>query len=224
MEGLKITDFKHLGEVEVQLGFCRKLREESRTDPIASTSNDSIPEKCLKGRAISNRALYVQPHTAVSNLPLTPIRLGDPEPYSAPNLTSIVDYHQGMTPAATYVFKYRSKSWFIQAVVLMVCEADIILAEDLQIEGLIPRSPSPVPLEDRDPDSLTLEESRELVRRLQAREAQNSVKVKKEKRAHAELSDDEDEEDDEVAVTEARSKRARLSTDSGVEIIDLTDD
>jgi hypothetical protein len=94
----------------------------------------------------------------------------------------------------------------------------------LQIEGLILRSPSPVPLEDRDPDSLTLEESRELVRRLQARETQSSVKVKKEKRTHAELSDDEVEEDDDVAVTEERSKRARLSTDSGVEIIDLTDD
>lgn len=30
---------------------------------------------------------------------------------------------------------------------------------------IIPRSPSPVPLEERDPNSLTAEEARELVRR-----------------------------------------------------------
>lgn len=49
------------------------------------------------------------------------------------------------------------------------------------------------------------------------------VKIKKEKRARD--AEDEEDDDDEVEVTEERStKRARLSTDSGVEIIDLTDD
>jgi len=42
-------------------------------------------------------------------------------------------------------------------------EADQELG-DLQIERIVPRSPSPVPLEEKDPDELTAEEARELVR------------------------------------------------------------
>jgi len=39
------------------------------------------------------------------------------------------------------------------------------LAEDLQALGLIPRSPSPIPLEDRPEESLSREEALELLRR-----------------------------------------------------------
>jgi hypothetical protein len=102
--------------------------------------------------------------------------------------------------------------------------ADMAL-EDLQIEDIIPRSPSPVPLEERDPDDLSYEEARELIRRMRTQGSEPGVKIKKEKREHPIEDEDEDSDDDEVEVTEQRmSKRTRLSTDSGVELIDLTDD
>lgn len=96
-----------------------------------------------------------------------------------------------------------------------------VLVGDLQIEGLIPRTSSPVPLEERDPDDLSPEEARELVRRMRASRTDGEVKVKAEKRGR----DDDQGEDDDVEVTDQRStKRSRMSTDSAVEIIDLTDD
>ena len=102
--------------------------------------------------------------------------------------------------------------------------ADMAL-EDLQIEGIIPRSPSPVPLEERDPDDLSPEEARELIRRMRTQGSETEVKIKKEKRVRPLEGEDDDSSGDEVEVTEQRvSKRARLSTDSGVELIDLTDD
>jgi transcription antitermination factor NusG len=94
----------------------------------------------------------------------------------------------------------------------------------LQIEGLIPRSPSPVPLEERDLNDLSPEEMLDLLRRKRTQESQKEVKVKKEKRRRA-AEDDDDDEDGEVTITEERSlKRPRHLTDSGVEIVDLTDD
>ena len=88
---------------------------------------------------------------------------------------------------------------------------------------MIPRSPSPAPLEERDPNDLSPEEARELIRRMRTQGSDSSVKVKKEKRARA--AEDDEDDDEEITVTEERnSKRTRLSTDSGVEIIDLTDD
>ena len=89
----------------------------------------------------------------------------------------------------------------------------------------MPRSPSPTPLEERDPNDLSPEEARELVRRMRAREEENKnmKKIKKEKRTHAPTI--EENEDDEVSFTEAPArKRSRTSADSGVEIIDLSDD
>ena len=95
--------------------------------------------------------------------------------------------------------------------------------EDLQIEGIIPRSPSPTPLEERDPNELSPEEARELVRRMRAREQDDNFRVKKEKREHAALVDDD--EDEEITISQVRnSKRARTLTDSGVEVIDLSGD
>lgn len=98
-----------------------------------------------------------------------------------------------------------------------------VFAEDLQIEGVIPRSPSPVPLEERDPDDLSPEEARELIRRMRTQGSEGAVKIKKEKRSRP--VEDDGEDDDEVEVTgQHASKRSRLSTDSGVELVDLTDD
>lgn len=108
---------------------------------------------------------------------------------------------------------------------LSPCFADVF-AGDLQIEGVIARDSTPVLLEDRDPESLTAEEARELVRWMRARE-DDAVKVKREKRARSSTIEEEDDnDDDEVSeVSSGRQrKRHRASNDSGVEIVDLTED
>jgi hypothetical protein len=99
--------------------------------------------------------------------------------------------------------------------------------EDLQIEGIIPRSPELEALEDRDPDTLNVGEARELVRRLQARKDSESwVKKEKHEQEPTVLVDDEDDDDDDGGVTILEEgparKRARMSGDSGVVIMDLT--
>ncbi|KAK3109769.1 hypothetical protein LTR53_016612 [Teratosphaeriaceae sp. CCFEE 6253] len=134
---------------------------------------------------------------------LTAGRLGDRRACAPQNLQP-VEYPYGRTPFATFTFKYRSR-------------------RDLQIEGVIARSPSPVPLEDRDPDSLTAEEARELVRLMRARrDAQ--VRVKQEKRARSATVDGGGGEDSVRISSENRTrKRHRASNDSGVEIVDLTE-
>ncbi|KAK4561820.1 hypothetical protein LTR86_004499 [Recurvomyces mirabilis] len=133
--------------------------------------------------------------------------LGAARPAAARTEVS-VEYPYGKSPFATFIFKYRSR-------------------HDLQVEGIIPRSPSPVPLEERDPDSLSAEEARELVRRMRERE-QDMAKVKREKRGHSPtvIRDMEAGEDDDDVIVEAEGhqrKRNRPSTDSGVDIVDLTD-
>lgn len=126
--------------------------------------------------------------------------MGKAEP-TAPTTYVSVEYPWGTNPFATYTFKYRSH-------------------RDLQIEGIIPRSPSPVPLEERDPETLTAEEARELVR-IQRQQLQDRAKVKKEKR---EREEDGDENGGEVRMTGGQRKRQRTSTDSGIEVIDLSNE
>lgn len=54
---------------------------------------------------------------------------------------------------------------------------------------------------------------------------ENAPRFKKEKREHDDDHDDgdDDDDDDEPVITSVSNKRARLSTDSDVEVIDLTD-
>lgn len=101
----------------------------------------------------------------------------------------------------------------------------IIGIEDLQIEGIISRSPSPLPLEQRDPATLNADELRQLLDR-RNQELQDLAHVKREKRERSTtlIDDDDDDDDDEVTVTERRSKCPRTSQDSGIEVVDLTDD
>ena len=125
---------------------------------------------------------------------------------------------------ATCIFKYRSRSTCTPVELLTLKFTDE-RAEDLQVEGIIPRSPSPIPLEDRNPEDLSPEEARELVRRMRARE-QDQVKVKREKRSHTDsFEEGEDGDEDDITISEVRSsKRRRGDRDSGVEIIDLTEE
>lgn len=112
----------------------------------------------------------------------------------------MVEYPHGKLPFASFTFKYRSK-------------------KDLQIEGVIERSPSPVPLEERDPETLSAEEARELVR-IQREQLKNRVAIKKEKREREEAEGSED--DGEVTMVSENRKRQKTSRDSGIEIVDLT--
>ncbi|KAJ9609591.1 hypothetical protein H2200_005918 [Cladophialophora chaetospira] len=96
-------------------------------------------------------------------------------------------------PVATFILFYRSRN-------------------ALQILGVIPRTPEPVALEDRDPATLTPAELLELVRRQQAQLQAEKVKIKQEK-AEANLKrlegikrEAEVEDDDEISiVTQTRS-------------------
>ncbi|KAK5720873.1 hypothetical protein LTR15_006835 [Elasticomyces elasticus] len=164
------------------------------------------PIPALKGRAVS--------HTT---------KLGDRKPCAASN-EQPGTYPYGVKPFATYIFKYRSKRTLYLPASFNAMLIDIL--GDLQIEGVLPRTPSPLPLEERDPDSLTAEEARELVRQMRATQKDN-VQVKREKRERSgtALNDDDEDEDDAHASSESRSrKRQRRSTDSAIDVVDLTDD
>ncbi|CAK3999070.1 Hypothetical predicted protein [Lecanosticta acicola] len=115
-------------------------------------------------------------------------------------------YPFGKKPFAEFKFKYRSR-------------------RDLQIEGILERSPSPTPLEERDPDTLTREELRQLLDR-RNHELQDYNRIKREKRERSVTTGGAaDDDDDDVTFTgSGPSKRHRVSDDSGVDIIDLTDD
>ncbi|KAJ4986210.1 hypothetical protein SVAN01_08257 [Stagonosporopsis vannaccii] len=140
-----------------------------------------------------------------------------------------VDSSKG--PFATYNFKYRSR-------------------DSLKALLIIPRSTSPVPLEERDVDSLSMEEMRELLRRQRvcapvlnhrgdtnttkdreavARAAKLERGIKRERPCERNTTlladaDDTDEDDDLIVVA---SKRRRDSdrnalNEHGVEVLDLT--
>lgn len=100
-----------------------------------------------------------------------------------------------------------------------------ISSDDLKAEMIIPRSPSPapvvpvLPLEDRPIDSLTLDEARERLRRLEQVEA---VQVKQEhtriKREHEQPTLSEDDSDGGVEIVQPKRRRVKTET------IDLTGD
>ena len=92
-----------------------------------------------------------------------------------------------------------------------------------------------LPIEDQDPDDLTPEEARELVRRMRAQKdtAANikpEPKLKPENRAkrqHSEVvnGEDGDDDDDEVLITSVvalNTKRAKTAGPSSIEVLDLT--
>ena len=102
------------------------------------------------------------------------------------------------------------------------------------------RSPSPIALEDRDPDDLTPQEAGELIRRMRA-EKDMAAKIKRDpevkreqvvKRQHSEMvgseDGDEDGDEEELSITEIVTpdmKRARIASSAdAAEVIDLTDD
>ncbi|KAG9517387.1 hypothetical protein KCV07_g6167, partial [Aureobasidium melanogenum] len=104
-------------------------------------------------------------------------------------------------PAAVFVFHYRSKA-------------------ALKKLMIIPRTPSPVPLEDRPINELSPEEMAELLRRYKAN-ASSTAEIKKELKR--ERDDDDDDDDDDDNNSRAR-KRARTSASADPAHLELNDD
>lgn len=95
----------------------------------------------------------------------------------------------------------------------------------LQSLLIIPRSPSPVPLEDRDVDTLTPEEMRELLRRQRERDAasQNMKQEREVKRERTRERSSTANDDDEVSFVSAKRRRLPVFlNEDGAETVDLT--
>lgn len=94
---------------------------------------------------------------------------------------------------------------------------------------IIPRSPSPVPLEERDVDSLSLEETRELIRRQRELAAAARV-VKRERGVKRERSRERsrsltvvDGDDGDVSFVSAKRLKIPVTlNEDGTELLDLT--
>ena len=91
--------------------------------------------------------------------------------------------------------------------------------------GILPRSPSPIPLEDRNIEDLNPEEMRELLRRQQRQRDSSEIPIKREiKRERIEFEDDDDDGDDVEIVDQPEKKRRLDVDDAGTEVVDLCGD
>ena len=70
------------------------------------------------------------------------------------------------TPAATFVFVYRSLGKNLASLESRTTPAN--KSDALKAMLVVPRTPEPVPLEDRDPNTYTISDIQELQRRLRA--------------------------------------------------------
>ncbi|KAH7125781.1 hypothetical protein B0J11DRAFT_487707 [Dendryphion nanum] len=104
------------------------------------------------------------------------------------------------TPFAQFVFKYRSR-------------------EALKSLLVIPRTPIPVPLEDRPVESLTHQEALELLRRQKENAARNITIEPVIKREH--MSDDDDDDDEIFITSSKRAKSCSTIDQKRVEVIEL---
>ncbi|KAK3082362.1 hypothetical protein LTS18_004274 [Coniosporium uncinatum] len=182
-----------VGSIEMRL-----YRTHAASKSVSRTKCDNyadvgiIPEKALKGRAISHKLAF-----------------GDGEPTTMPTTISTHDVDPSDKPFASFTFKCRS----MQA---------------LKASFIVPRSPTPVPLEDRPVEELTMDELRELLRRERAKAAA-TVRIKREVKREREedVSDEEEYEDDledsPVCIVEERPRKA-ARTGCSIAVIDLTDD
>jgi len=118
-------------------------------------------------------------------------------------------YPWGKEPFATFIFKYRTRGKLVSLDRLIVISTNT-LQDDLRKEWILPRSPSPPALEDRNIDDLTHEEALELLRRQRGQRG-SAARVKKEVKAEPRN-----------ARAAGNNGRARRST--ALEVLDLTDD
>lgn len=182
-----------LGEITLKLYRGRAVPSVGEGSRKAFSTIDKVPERALKGRAVSHQA-----------------SLGKAR-HSGAWITwdfEYEDYADGKRqPFAVFTFRYRSR-------------------KALQAECIIPRSPTPVPLEERPIEELTPDELRELVRRQRERESAQQV-VKQELKREREsssmftLPSVSSEMDSDMEVTDGPSRKRQRTTH--VEVIDLCD-
>ncbi|OQO10959.1 hypothetical protein B0A48_05214 [Cryoendolithus antarcticus] len=186
---------RELGEIKVRVQRCvTTTKQDQRTSraSLLSAAAADVPEKALKGRAVTNHAT-----------------LGAPKP-TTPHWVETT-FPWGDEALAVFVFKYRTR-------------------QGLQAEGIISRTPTPVPLEERNAASLTQAELVEVVNRLQA-EKEVALKIKKEgqrsKRARSEtlIASTPGVEDDDVTIASENSGRKKAKVaETFIDICDSDDD
>jgi hypothetical protein len=134
-----------------------------------------------------------------------------------------VDVNQ--RPFATFKFKYRSKGKLYYICRIYRTWLTRVVAA-LQSLLIVPRSSNPVPLEDIDVNTLTPEESRELIRRLRERdEAARPVKREESVKLERSATVGRMESGDVGEVSFVSEKRRRLPViinENDIETIDLT--
>ncbi|KAF2480113.1 hypothetical protein BDY17DRAFT_312998 [Neohortaea acidophila] len=160
-------------------------------------AEDEVPEKNFKGRAISHQAKL-----SITKATLRQSRSSN----SAPKVQRYW-VRLDTNPFASFVFKYRSR-------------------QALQQLHIVPRTPTPVPLEERPIEELTSDEMRELLKRQRETDARKAsmARIKKEKRERQ--SDGEEEDDEgEIEISEVRASKAAKREGPGpnIEIVDLSD-
>lgn len=136
-------------------------------------------------------------------------------------------------PFVSFKFKYRSRGMHAHLLYIYMLWL-IVSIEALQSLLIIARTPSPVPLEERDVDSLSPHEMRDLLRRQRERDqAARAVKrehgVKRERERNRERSrtavsgGEWDDYDDDVSFVSTKRKRLPVTlNEDGIETIDLT--
>ncbi|EGP89030.1 uncharacterized protein MYCGRDRAFT_92064 [Zymoseptoria tritici IPO323] len=150
----------------------------------------TIKVTCSWGRMVSNivpsamKSSKAHVETAIPENRLQPAA-----PRRDLAVTADTSYPYGKEAFATFQFLYRSQA-------------------DLQVEGIIEKTPDPIPLEDRDPASLTESEARELLEQFRASKAKQAVRVKQEKRDRSPHMDDNVGDGDDLQVVgSGNSKR-----------------
>ncbi|MCJ1438438.1 hypothetical protein MMC27_007826 [Xylographa pallens] len=188
MGSSEASDLASIGQIVLSVHRIRNIRESPDVKTTynvqtGSTLSGTVPEKALKGRALSHRTSLDPPQIVEAAQSVR---------------CNYVDING--SPFVKFEFRYRSR-------------------RALQIEGIIPRSPSPIPLEDRPVESLTREEAIELLAR---RTARNKPDTKPEGSTTLRVKRERDPEFDEILASSFVPKKARGSQD--IETIDLLDD
>ncbi|KAL2408236.1 hypothetical protein ABEF95_002531 [Exophiala dermatitidis] len=185
--------YGHVGTIRVEVTRMRRVPERVTRSHLPRFDNE-VPEKVLKGQSVDTRAC-----------------LGQPKPSEAKQL------HHGVLvdkePCAVLIFLYRSKSSYPKSTGI---------TPPLGALSVIPRSPTPIPLEERDPDTLTREEAVELAEA----EAAKTVRIKKEKseedlrKFSAIKREATDESDDEVVMIAPPERKKACKDQTVIELSD----
>ncbi|KAF2025121.1 hypothetical protein EK21DRAFT_77178 [Setomelanomma holmii] len=188
-----MKDLKGIGQITVDFHYITNVRTSARPLPLSDkVTLKDVPEKALKGRALSQQTA-----------------LRAPTPTNSCDIMESDYVDRSGKSFASINFKYRSR-------------------EALQSLLIIPRSPSPVLLEERDVDTLSPAEMRELLRRQREREeAARATKcegaLKRERSRERSRTVNNLVDDDELSFISAKRRKLPVTlNEDGVETIDLT--